>query len=250
MKHIFSRQLPVWIIICTTLSCAKQNTGNPTASLIIFNAVPGTTSGLVTNFNGGGQLVWYKTALKLTYGTQDKANQPLSFASGQKLAIYNYPDTMAQSAPLFNLALNLQPGTIHTLFLTGTLTAPDTLLTTDVYPYHPSSDSSVGVRIVNLSPGNAPISVNVTGNANGSEVSSLSYKGITGFKMYPATSAVAHYNFEFRDAVSGTLLGSYDMTGVNATAGTNTRRFRNFTLAFMGLPTDAIPRKIAPIDAY
>ncbi|HSC37595.1 MAG TPA: hypothetical protein VLD19_06990 [Chitinophagaceae bacterium] len=249
MKHIFSRQLPVWIILCTTLSCAKQNTGDPTASLTIFNAVPGTASSLVTNFTSGGQIVWYKTALKLAYGTQDKVNQPFSFTSGQQLTIYNSPDTLAQSAPLFKLALNFQPGTIHTLFLTGTLTAPDTLLTADVPPYHPSTDSSVGVRMVNLSPGNAPISVNFTGLANGSEVSSLSYKGITAFKMYPATSAVAHYNFEFRDAASGALLGSYDLTGINTT-GTNTRRFRNITLVFMGLPTDPTPRKIAPIEAY
>jgi len=248
MKHILFRYLPVWALLCTVLSCSKQS-ANPTASLTLINAVPGSTPSLVTNFSGASPIVWYKNALKLVYGTSTSANLALAYQGDQKLAIYLYPDTTDHSKPLFNLDLHLQPGNIHTLFLTGTLTEPDTLFTTDIIPYYPFSDSSMGIRFVNLSAGSNPVSINIAGLANGSETGSLSYKGITGFKRYAATAAVSKYSFEFRDAATGTLLGSFDVTGVNALA-SNARRFRNFTLAFMGSPTDPTTRKIILIDAY
>lgn len=249
MKHIFFRQLPVWMFACILLSCSKQ-TIRPTASLNLVNAVPGSTPSLVTNFGGGTPIVWYKNALTLVYGTPAGASQGMSLSGHQKLAVYLYPDTTAHSTPLFNLDLNLQPGNMYTLFLTGTLTDPDTLLTRDVIPYYPASDSSIGIRLVNLSAGSTPVSVNIAGLANGSETGGLSYKSITGFKKYPATANVSQYIFEFRDASSGTLLGSYTLTGVNLSVAATARRYRNFTLAFMGSPANPATRKIALIEAY
>ncbi|WP_343306645.1 hypothetical protein AAHN97_05975 [Chitinophaga niabensis] len=249
MKHTFFRQLPVWVLACSLLACKKQ-TVSPTASLNLINAVPGSTPSLVTNFGGTTPIVWYKTALKLVYGTFDKASQALSLRGPQKLAVYLYPDTTAHSTPLFNLDLQLKPGTINTLFLTGTKTAPDTLLTTDVIPYYPASDSSLGIRFVNLSTGSAPVSVNITGLANGSEAAGISYKAITGFKKYPAPAGLSQYNFEFRNAATGELLGSYVLTGVNSTFANTAKRYRNFTLAFMGLPADRTTWKIMLIEAY
>ncbi|NII26255.1 DUF4397 domain-containing protein [Pseudoflavitalea sp. X16] len=249
MRNILFRYLPAWVLIGTVLSCSKQ-TATPTASLTLINAIPGSTPSLVTNFSGASPITWYKNALKLVYGTSTNTNLALAYQGEQKLAIYRFPDTTAHSTPLFNLDLHLQPGNIYSLFLTGTLTEPDTLFTTDVIPYYPSSDSSVGIRFVNLSPGSSPVSINIAGMPDGSEVGSLTYKGITGFKKYPATAASASkYPFEFRDAATGTLLGSFDVTGINGLA-SNTRRFRNFTLAFMGLPADATTRKIILIEAF
>lgn len=249
MKQIFFRQLPVWILAFTLLACTKK-TVSPAASLNLINAVPGSTPSLVTNFSGTTPIVWYLGALKLVYGTVDKASQSMTFNGPQKLAVYLYPDTTAHSTPLFNLDLHLKPGTINTLFLTGTKAAPDTLLTTDILPYYPASDSSLGIRFVNLSTGSAPLSVNITGLANGSEAGSISYKGITGFKKYPATANVSQYNFEFRDAASGALLGSYVLTGVNSIILATAKRHRNFTLAFMGLPADRTTWKIVLIEAF
>jgi len=251
MKHIHFSILPVWIFACAMLSCGKQNTAPGTASLTLVNAVPGSTPSLVTNFGGTDPIIWYKNAVKLVYGTWSTGNQVGSYSGQQKLAIYRYPDTLAKSTPLFNLTLDLPVGSIRTLFLTGTLASPDTMFTTDVIPYHPLSDSSISVRFVNLSPGSNPVSVNITGGANGSEAGSVAYKNITGFKHYTATAtAASHYNFEFRDAATGTLLSSYDLTGINNIASSNTRRFRSFTLAFLGLPTDLTTRKIMMIETY
>lgn len=230
-------------------SCTKERNYPGTASLTLINAVPNSTPSLVTNFSGTDAIKWYRNALKLVYGTSGTANQSLAYTGGQPLAVYRYPDTLAHSTPLYNLMLELQPGSIYTLFLTGTLAAPDTMLTIDNPPYHPVTDSSLSVRVVNLSAGSAPVSVNIAGSANGSEVSSLSYKSITGFKNYAATAGISHYNFEFRDAATGALLISYDLTGIANTAN-NARRYRNFTLAYMGLPGDATTRKITLVETY
>jgi hypothetical protein len=231
------------------VACTKQQSFPGTASLTLINAVPNSTPSLVTNFSGTDPIVYYKSALKLVYGTADKTNQSLAYTGEQPLAIYRYPDTLAHSTPLYNLTLELQSGTIYTLFLTGTLAAPDTMMTIDNPPYHPLADSSLSIRFVNLSPGSTPVSVNVTGSPNGTEVGSLGYKNMTGFKSYTATSTVSHYNFEFRDAATGTLLTSYDLTGIN-TAANNARRYRNFTLAYLGLPGDATTRKITLVETY
>ncbi|HEX3386898.1 MAG TPA: hypothetical protein VHS53_16975, partial [Mucilaginibacter sp.] len=67
------------------------------------------------------------------------------------------------------------------------------------------------------------------GNANGSEVSGLPYRGISNFKNYPATINVGQYNFEFRDAATGNLLAtwSYYVTP-----------FQNITIGICGSATD------------
>lgn len=250
MNHIFFRQLTAWALACAMLSCTKQSTPAGTASLTMINAVVGSSPSLVTNFSGTATpITWYYNALKLVYGTWNATYQQGSYSGKQQLAVYRYPDTSSHSTPLFNVTLDLPAGTIHTLFLTGTVTAPDTLFTTDSPPYHPPSDSSMGMRFVNLSPGRAPVSVNITGGANGSEVSSLSYKSITDFKNYPATAGVSSYNFEFRDAATGVLIGSYPVTNIN-NPGTNARRFRNLTLALLGLPGDPASLKIMLIETY
>jgi len=252
MNYIFLRRLTVWALVCVMLSCTKQSAPSGTASLTLINAVVGSSPSLVTNFSGNSPITWYDKALKLVYGTWNNTCQLGSYSGQQKLSIYHYPDTSAHSTPLFSLDLSLPVGTIHTLFLTGTMSAPDTLFTTDTPPYHPPSDSSVGLRFVNLSPGSAPVSINITGGANGSEVSSLPYKGITGFKNYPATSAISDYNFEFRDAATGALIGSYDVTGINSLLYdfNNTRLHRNLTLALLGLPGDPASLKIMLIESY
>jgi hypothetical protein len=248
MKNTLSLKILTPILISIIASCSKEKAPLSTASLTLINAVPGSTPSLVTNFGGGGSITWYNNALKLVYGTANNLNQTGSYSGEQKLTVYRFPDTLVQSKPLFNLTLHLKPAAIYTLFLTGTLTSPDTLFTTDAPPFHPPTDSTLGIRFVNLSPGSTPVSVNIAGNANGSEVSSLPYKGITAYKNYPATAAISMYKFEFRDAATGTVVNTLDVTGINAAS--NAKRFRNYTVALMGIPGDAATKKILLIDAY
>lgn len=247
MKYKFFRQLFTGVLVCTLLSCSKQKAVPGTATFTIINAVPNSTPSLVTNFSGTEPLTWYSTALKLVYAKSAATNQLSAYAGEQPLAVYRYPDTLAHSIPLFNLTLDLAPGSMHTLFLTGTLSAPDTVFTTDLLPYHSRSDSTMGIRFVNLLQGGNAVSVNINGKPNGSELSSLAAKGVTDFKKYPATSGISTYKFEFRDASTGTLISNLDVTGINAV--NNARRYRNFTIALMGLYNDPATQKVVLIEA-
>ncbi len=221
------------IAICWCCTgCYKETVPAGTSSLTIINAVVGSTP-LVTNF-GTEPLQWYKTAQQLSYGTYNATINAFSAYTGTvNLVLHQYPDTAAHNSPLYNLALNLPTHTIHTLFLVGQVASPDTLFTTDTPPYHSSTDSTTGIRFVNLSPNSTGVSVNIKGQANGSEISSLPYKGITTFKNYGATKAVSSYIFEIRDATTNALLTTYTLSGFNAA--TNSPRFRNVTIALKGL---------------
>ncbi len=161
-----------------------------------------------------------------------------SYAGPQRLRLFQYPDTTSKDVPLFDMQLNLPIGSINTLFLTGTVEAPDTLLTRDVIPFFPAADSVMAIRFINLSPGSDPVSVNVKDLANGSEVSSIAYKKITGFKKYPVRPDMNDYVFEFRNAVSGNLIASITtpnlwLSGENAPS---RWIYHSFTLVLTGEP--------------
>ena len=244
MKHsIYIINGLLLLLILSFTSCTKTADISPSSTAFtIVNAIVGS-SNLVTNFNsnGGGKILdtlkWYNTALQISYGSC----QEISSCSGvTPISLSQITDTMQS---VYSGTFNLPTGSIHTLFMIGTVEQPDTLFTTDHPPYHPLTDSSVGIRFVNLSPGSSPVSVDLQGQPDGSEVASLSYKAITSFKNYAATYAVSSYIFEFRDVASGTLLSTYTMNGLNNAIGTNTAtnnwRFRNVTIALKGLPGGA-----------
>ncbi|HVU94347.1 MAG TPA: DUF4397 domain-containing protein [Puia sp.] len=220
MKKGLPGRWPAVLLAAALFSCTKTTPLSGSASLTIVNAVAGSNP-LTTNFSKEPAVDWYT---KLSFGTFQEFSCPGGTTS---LALYQAPDTLAKSAPLYSLDLELPVNTIHSLFLTGTTSHPDTLFTIDTPPFHAPADSSMGVRFVNLSPGSAPVSVDILGQANGSEVGSLSYKSLSAFRNYAATAAVSAYTFEFRDAASGTLLASYVLPP---------SPYRNYTIAFEGLP--------------
>lgn len=220
-----------------TTSCSKEASVPSTASLTIINAVAGSNA-LVLNFSAS-PLEWYQIAPKLFYNKFFNQHQINSYSGKQNLSIYQYPDTLPGKSFL-QVPLDLTEGSVSTLFVTGTTTTPDILLTTDYPPPHAITDSVTGIRFVNLSAGSAPVSINIQGQPNGSEITSLPYKSITGFHNYAATYDKSSITFECRDVSTGTLLASYTAEGLNNTVTNegivNTWRYRNFTLALMGLP--------------
>lgn len=224
-------------------SCKKELTarGSGTSSLTIVNGLVGNDF-LLTDFKRDQSTGDYFSMMDgIGYGTATYFN---SYSGQQPLALYHMPDTTAASAPVFRLTLALPVNTIHTLFLAGTPADPDQLLTTDQLPYHPASDSTMGIRFVNISKGSAPVSVNLAGQAKGSEATGLAYKNITTFKNYNAGSQVTSYTFEFRDQATGVLLGSCTVDGVNndgSSSSPNIRRYKNFTIALLGAPGGNAP---------
>ena len=143
---------------------------------------------------------------------------------------------------LYQLNIPVEPNSIQTLFMAGNLHQPDTFLVKDEPLSFAIEDSSMSFRFVNLSPGSTPVSVNLQGAINGSEVSSLAYKSITAFRKYKADAGISQYIFEFRDAASGELLTTFPVYGINAAGNENAPnlwRRRNFTIVFNGNPGTA-----------
>jgi len=230
-KLLYITLAMLWVL--SDVSCKKD--GNPktsgASSLTIVNAVVGSTS-LLPNFNSNVPLAYFSTATQIGYASSLEFG---SYVGNVPLALYDYTDT---TKAIFKSTLAIPAYSIKSLFLTGTLTAPDYLFTTDQVPDLAFADSLCAVRFVNLSPGSNPVSVDIQGGPNGSEVSSLSYKNITSFKKYSAKWNIPDYNFEIRDVSSGVVLATYDLTGVNygddGDQNQNLVRDHSFTIVFYG----------------
>ena len=217
----------------------------PGASLAIIAAIPDADR-LYTSFAGTDRLESYVSSSVLNYSNYTGTGRAsIAFtrpAGDQRLAFYRRTDTVNPGKPLMALNIPLKVSGIYSLFLTGTAAAPDTIFMEDIIPWHSIKDSVTGLRFINLSPGSNPISINIAGKIQGSEVDQLPYKSVTAFTMYPADASINDYTFEFRDKVSGKLLATYNTGKMNKYASTarltevNKWLFRNSTLVFLGLP--------------
>jgi len=218
------------LIILFVFSCTKTTAPSGSAALNIVNATIGSTA-LVTNFNAyNGKTIdtlqYYNTALQVYYGSSAEIG---SYTGSTPLSLSDITDTTRN---VYSNTLNLPVGSIHTLFMTGTLTSPDNLFTTDVIPYYPASgDSVTGVRFVNLSPGSNPISVTLQSDTTHTAIGSpIAYKSISNFQSFSANTNAENngYTFEFRDAASDSVLATYSL---------NIYLFKSQTLAFYGNTT-------------
>lgn len=240
MRQIYFNLLSIALFLLTISSCKKDTLklGTGTAALTIVNCVA-DNSQLLTNFNGA-DLSGVKFYGQLNFVDPGAYLFTTNYSGQQKLGLYRTADTILNSKPLFNLTLNMPLNTMHTLFLMGTPQAPDALFTTNLLPYHLPADSTMGIRFVNISQGDNPVSVNLIGQTNGSAVTNLPYRGITEFKNYTARSTIDSYTFEFRDQVTGELLGSYTFDGINMIGsiinGPNKWLNNNFTVTLFGTP--------------
>jgi len=223
-------------------SCTKQTEGPvfSVASLNVVNVLPtskplilvqGTISSAIGHFSSIGTLS-YGSATVLTP----------SQGSEILYALQNNIDTASVTGQggnyMFDGELSLSAGSLYSLYIAGAdTTSPDYLFVQDTV--FKRTDSTVGIRFVNLSTGSNPVSVDIKGQANGSVLSSLAYKGITSFISFPANSSISSYIFEFRDAISGNLLTTYTLSGVNTKSPTtsNIVIFRNLTIALIGQPS-------------
>jgi len=231
-----SKILTAILISFIFTSCKKEAyivKANPVSSLTVANAIVASNPVIVNPYGDKYVSTYYSTSPQITTGSSVEYN----IASGNiPLKIYSVSDT---GHAVYNNNITLSPQRIYSLFLCGQTGSTESVLTTDDPPYHPAADSTVGIRFINLSPGSSPVSVDIQGKANGSEVQSLAYKSITSFKNYPATYNISQYVFEFRDASSGALLTSFTISGINygddGDTNTNFYRWKNITIVFDGL---------------
>lgn len=195
-------------------SCSKIDYRTPTysvASLNVVNVLPNSAPLILVQGSISAAMGAFSGINPLYYATNAVLTAPIG--SKSFYAVQNNTDTVTVGSKvadfMFNGTLNLKVGGIYSLFITGAdTTSPDFLFVQDTLAT--IKDSSVGIRFVNLSAGSNPISINLEGSANGSEIANLSYKGITGFKEYVNNSTTTDYLFVLRDAATGDSLTQFD----------------------------------------
>jgi len=223
------------IAICAAfVSCKKEAALPVVTSLTLVNAVAGSAP-LVTDFTQNGYLPYYYGALQVEYGIYNDAFRLPIAKELQPLRLFQYPDTLSSSKPLFDLKLQLEKGSINTLFLTGTVAHPEYLISTGMPPFHQVADSTFGVRFINLSYQSRAVDVYVITGTGEKTADGLAYKSLTDYKRFKALATSGNYTFEFRDPQTQNVLASYVFNEVGKDSG-NLWHFRNFTLALIGLP--------------
>jgi hypothetical protein len=127
-----------------------------------------------------------------------------------------------------------KPRDLYTLYLSGKANQIDTMMVQEKeLPYHNNKDSVMSVRFINIAPELAGISVNLSGQSQGSEINNLQYKGITAFRVYPTGFKDVRYTFEFHNSATGELLGTYQFQPNDPNY--RVPRFKTLSLIFKGL---------------
>lgn len=224
INHVLLLALPLTVLFFS--SCKKSST----------SATP-SSSGAVNLVNAvvGGATVTVVSTPNLTFSNNTLGNNAAAWfplAGGQNAINIGVPAIAATSTSpaipavtYFNTTLGVSDTSNYSLFLTGaSASSIDHVLIQESYP-RAYGDSIFGVRFINLVTGSNPISVDIKGGVNGSELASLAYLSYSGFNQHPALKANPSYIFEFRDAASGSLLTSYTLT---------TPYFHNVTLCLKG----------------
>ncbi|AXY73705.1 hypothetical protein D3H65_06805 [Paraflavitalea soli] len=222
----------IFLIVLTALcaACEKQtvNNGQP----FTFSVFNGLNDGVLLYGNySGTQPFTYKYSQMIFSRQMSK----VSFGTPQVWARYfASPDTLAKDQPVFDKRFDLVNGRSYTLYLLGEKTQTDHLFVENKFSPHKTGDSLTYLQVVNLS-NDQPISVNIQGEANGSLIKNLPYKQVSSILAIPAGHSRAAYVFEFRDAASGDLLWTEEVTEING-ANTDFNRFlyRNWAMIFSG----------------
>lgn len=203
-----------WVVVFLTImivtsSCKKDNIATlPVASLTVTNAIVSGKSVRVGNIvtsvanNGSAQLT-------LKEGEQDLYVWPVGDSSHPYF-----------THPKFNAGHKA----VYSLFLAGQLPNIAGIIVQNNIPYH--TDSTCGIRFINLSPNSPPLNITFSTTPTVNQVSNLAYLQYTDFKLFPAKGANTSYSIQVRKASDNTLLLTYSLT---------TPRFTNVTLVIRGL---------------
>ncbi len=205
--------------IAAFTACKKSTVDiTPLASVNIINASVNVAS-IKPNFTGPGLPNYYNLiTTTVSYGANSVF--PVLANANVPLTIINSTDS---TTALYKTNLSLTNGGVYSLYLAGQSTAVDTIMVKESIPSY--TDSSCGVRFINLSYNSNPIVVTQSATPTVADFSSLSYRSYSAFKTYPALSTTNTYAFQVRDATTMALLGSYTLT---------VPRFFNCTLAWVG----------------
>ena len=204
-------QVLVSLLLTTLLtSCEKDNVKlTPLSSLTITNAV---NSGQPVRLGSSGTIV-----------NNNSSGQFGLVAGDNKLYVWPTTDS---AHPYYNQPISTGNGEIFSLFLSGDTTAVDAVVVKDNIPYH--TDSTFGVRFINLSSGSSPVKVTLSSSPTASEFGNVAYKQISDFKSFPALAANTDFTFEVRIPETDSVLTTTSLNG------SGIPKFKNITLVYRG----------------
>lgn len=223
------RLIFAFCIVTAISACKKTEIKKPEfSSVTVVNAMVNAGAVKVNYF--GESINWLAYAAgtsTVNYG----GSQVYGFKPGNNIHIVQSLDT---TKTLFNAKVTENDQDYYSLFLTGTLAAPEVIVKKEALARYYDQEV-IAVRVINLSPNSAPVNVTLSSSSTVNEFTGVAYKQITEFKKlsYPATLVTGSNIFQVRDA-AGNLLASYTLPATG-TLSVATARYKNITLVVRGL---------------
>lgn len=196
-------------IVLLISSCNKDEVQTPAvASLNLVNAVVGGTS------VRQGSIV---------SAVANNSSARLAMLAGQNdLYVWPVGDSLNPYFVYNKLAITDRAN--YSLFVCGAPGNTEGVLIKEDLPYR--TDSTIGIRFINLAPNSTPLNITLSTSNTVQEVSSLAYKQYTQFKTFPGLYN-SSYIFQVRDANSAAPATPKATFSLSAT---QIPRFSNFTL--------------------
>jgi hypothetical protein len=214
MKNIVQRVVSIWITafsIMVIFACQKKHINAPiVSSLTITNAVIDGAS--------------IRLGSIVTPVTNNSFQQFTVFAGDNDL--YVWPTTDSTKPYYANPKFYFEEREVYSLFLAGQLSDIRGIVIKENIPYH--TDSTCGIRFINLVPNSVPLNITLSTTPAISEVSNLTYLQYTDFRMYPAKTENSSYAFQIRNSIDNSLVANYTLASPFP-------RFANVTLVIRGI---------------
>jgi hypothetical protein len=188
---------------------------------------PALTSLTVGNFKISGKAVKLGSNATTVANNNTNGTQMALLAGENNLYFWPVGDSLR---PYFvQNKFITQDREVYSLFLCGDTLSQDGILIKENIPYR--TDSTAGIRFINLSPNSTPLSITLSTSPTVNEVSNLAYKQYTEFRSYPGLYN-STYTFQIRDASTQSPLAP--RTTFSLTAST-VPRFANITVVIRGM---------------
>jgi len=210
MKHINQLTLLITLIVMISLSSCKKDAveTSPLTSLTVANAVVGGTTAKLGNYI-------LSIPVNNTNGTQ------IVLKAGEN-NLYFWPLGDSLHPYFIQNKFNAEDRAVYSLFLCGIPGATEGILQKETIPYR--TDSTTGIRFINLAPSSTPLNITLSTSTTVNEVANLGYKQMTEFKSYPGLYNSA-FTFQVRAANNpNVVLASQAFTAATVP------RFANITL--------------------
>jgi hypothetical protein len=252
MKHTNYYVLGLFALIALFVSCKKTvDVVKPTSSITVYNGMS-DGSAVFADF--------YKTG-KLDFSSIANGIQSASIGFGTYILekgvtsgtipidFYVYPDSVNVA---LSVTRNYKPSGMYSIFIAGTRSAIDTLITEDTVPVVPLTDSLLLIRTANLSNFPVPVSVNILGKTRPIPgLESLKNKNITGFLKVSVKRADMPGNdltVQIRNAATGALL-TYTGVAWRAANGSESSSYMSkpVNLIITSAGTNTVAKFISPI---